>query len=264
MEAWVLWQLGYPDQAHERVQESFILAQEISHPFSLAYALAVATIVSYFRGEWKLTQQRAETLIALSTEQGFSLWLALGTMARSWVLASLGQVEEGIAQARQALANWQESGMEANLPYILSVFAAVYASIGQVRNGLDAIQKGLTTVNNTREHMWESELHRLKGDLTLQQSQIVDSKSQVANPQSAIPNPQSEAEACFLNALAIARTQHAKSLELRAATSLARLWQQQGKKTEAYQLLFPVYNWFTEGFDTKDLQEAKALLDELI
>ncbi len=145
----------------------------------------------------------------------------------------------------------------------LALLADAYGKVGQTEEGFAVLDEVLAAVNKTGERMYEAELYRLKGTLTLQKFQVSGSKFQVDNPQSAFRNPQLEAEACFLKAIEVAQRQQAKSLELRAVTSLARRWQSQGKKEEARQMLAEIYNWFTEGFDTKDLQEAKVLLEEL-
>jgi len=183
--------------------------------------------------------------MALSTEQGFPYWLAIGTMVRGWALALQGQAEDGIAQIRQGLTAWQATGAEFVRPYFLTLLAEAYAQRGQAEEGLAVVSEALETVATTGERFYEAELHRLQGELSLQ-----------------LPTPLAEAEACLQQALAVARRQQAKSLELRAAMSLSRLWQRQGKRAEAHQLLAEVYGWFTEGFDTADLQEAKALLAE--
>jgi predicted ATPase len=252
---WTLWQLGYPDQALQRSHEAVALAEGLSHPFSLAYALGGAAVFHLLRREEQLARKRAEEVITLSTEQGFPYWLAFGTMVQGWALAEQGQVEEGIAQMRQ-------SRMSVLAPYVL---AEAYGKVGQVEEGLAVLAEALAFVDKTGMRVSEAELYRLKGELSLKSRQVKASqdKSEVTNPQSPIPNPQTEAEACFYKAIEIARKQSAKSLELRAVMSLARLWQQQGKTQEAHEMLFEIYGWFTEGFDTKDLQEAKALLDSL-
>ena len=164
-----------------------------------------------------------------------------------WALAHQGQAQEGIEQIHQGMMAWRATGAALARPYFLTLLAEAYGTIGQPEAGLTVLAEALTLVDKTGERWYEPELHRLKGALLLQQS--------AAN--------HAEAQTCFHHALDLARAQQAKSLELRAATSLARLWQQQGKRAEAYQLLAEVYSWFTEGFDTADLQEAKALLDEL-
>jgi class 3 adenylate cyclase/predicted ATPase len=262
--AWALWFLGHLDQSLKSIGEGLSLAQGLSHPFSVAYALGPAASIHQCRQEVQTAQRRAEEVIALSTKHGFALRLAWGTIVRGWALAEQGQGEEGITQIRQGLAAYRATGAEVFRPYFLALLAEAYGKVGQTEEGLSVLTEALDVVHQTGERMYEAELYRLQGELTLQQFNAQGSKFNVEHPQSAIRNPQSEAEACFLQALAIAGKQQAKSLELRAATSLARLWRQQGKKKEAHEMLAEIYGWFTEGFDTKDLQEAKALLEELL
>jgi predicted ATPase len=244
--AYALWLLGYPDQALQRSQEALILAQELAHPFSLAYALNWAAWLHQLRREGQAVQERAEAAIALSHSQEFALWLAGGTILQGWALAEQGQGGEGIAQMRQGVAAWRATGAEFMRPYFGALLAEAYKKAGQAEAGLTLLAKALVVVERTGERFYEAELHRLKGELLLARSAEHDTG----------------AETCFHQALNVARLQQAKSLELRSAMSLSRLWQLQGKRTEARELLTPVYGWFTEGFDTADLQEAKALLDE--
>jgi len=242
--AWPIWVLGYPDQALRSANEALTLAQELTHPFSLAFALIVATLVPQFRREVEAVRERAQALITLSTEQGFPQWLAYGTILRGWALTAQGEGAEGIAQIHQGLVARPALGSEIQRPYFLSLLAEAYGKVGQPEEGLTVLVEALALVGACH---WEAELHRRKGELLLmQQGQNVG-----------------EAEECFRQALDIARGQQAKSLELRAAMSLSRLWQQQGKQEEAQQLLAEIYAWFTEGFDTADLKEAKFLLEEL-
>jgi predicted ATPase len=242
--AFTLWLLGYPDQALQRGHETLALAQELGHPYSLAFGLTWETMLHQVRGEAATAQERTETLITLCTEQVVPYWLAGGIVLQGWVLAAHGQLEEGIAQMGQGLAAWQVTGAEILLPYHLTLLAEMHGRKGQVEEGLRVLTEALSLVEQHEERWWEAESHRLTGELLLQQ---------------AVPDvPQ--VETCFQQALAIARRQQAKSLELRAAMSLSRLWQQQGKRKEAYDLLAPIYGWFTEGFDTADLQKAGALL----
>jgi len=251
--AHTLWLQGYPDQALKRSQEALTLARELSHPHSLAYALTFcAAWLHQFRREAQAVQERAEESVALCTEQRFPLWLAWGTILRGWVLTERGQREEGIAQMLHGLATSRTMGAELWRPHWLALLAEVYGKGGQAEEGLSVLAEALAAIEKNGERYYEAELYRLKGTLTLQ--------PQVSSPKSQV---EKEAEACFHKAIEVARRQQAKSLELRAAMSLARLWQQRGKKAEARQLLAEVYNWFTEGFDTKDLQEAKALVEEL-
>jgi len=246
--AWTLWLLGYPDQAQKRSQEVLTHAHELAHPYSLAWALIYVAWFHQFRREGQAAQARAEAAMTLATEQGFAQIAACGTISRGWALAEQGKREEGIRQMRQGQAALRAMGVESIQSWVLALLAEAFA-----------------VVDNNDEHFYEAELYRLKGELTLQQFNVQGAKFKVANPRSLSPNSQAEAEAeaCFLNAIDIARKQHAKSLELRAVRSLSRLWQRQGKRDNARELLAEVYGWFTEGFETADLQEAKALLEEL-
>jgi predicted ATPase/class 3 adenylate cyclase len=242
-----LWLLGYPDQALERVNEALTLAQHLEHPFTLARGLCWTTLLHQLRREWQVVPERAATAITVATAQQVALVLALGPLMRGWALAMQGQGAEGLTQLRQGLDAYRATGTEFQRPHFLSLLAEVHRSLGQPEAGLTALSEALTLVEKTGERYYEAELHRLKGELLLQH---------------AAPEV-SHAEACFQQALDIARRQQAKSLELRAAMSLGRLWQQQGKRQEARALLAGVYHWFTEGFDTADLQEAKGLLEAL-
>jgi class 3 adenylate cyclase/predicted ATPase len=239
--------LGYPDQALRRSHEALTLAQELSHPFSLAFVLAHAATLHQFRCEAQAAQERTETLLALARVQGFARWEAWGTIIGGWALAKQGQGEEGIAQIHQGLAAWQAAGQELGRPVFLALLAEAYGKVGQAEAGLSVIAGALALMDKIGERYLEAELYRLQGELFLWH---------------VVPDAL-QAEACFQQALTVARHQRAKSLELRAALSLARLWQQQGKRAEARQLLADVYSWFTEGFDTPDLQEAKARLEAL-
>ena len=242
-----MWLLGYPDQALESIREALTLAQELTHPFSLALALVHAALVHQFRREVQAVKERAEELIALSSEQGFPHWLAYGTILRGWTLTAQGEGTEGIARMRQGLVARRATRSELHRPRLLSMLAEAYGEEGQPEEGLTVLVEALAIVDNTGERYWEAELHRRKGELLL-----ILQRQKVG-----------EAEECFQKALDIARHQQAKSLELRAAMSLSRLWQQQGKQEVAHQLLAEIYGWFTEGFDTADLMEAKILLEEL-
>jgi len=260
--AWVLWVLGYPDQALERMRDAFTLAQELSHPRSVALALDLAAVLHLYRREGQLAQERAEAAITLSTEQGFPFWVAWGTMLRGWALTEQEQVEEGIAQMRQGLVACRAIGTEVWRPSFLALLAEAYGKVEQAGEGLSVLAEALATANKTGERHYEAELHRLKGELSLQSRQVTD-KSKASQDKSGVRSSESEAEECFHKAIEIARRQSAKSLELRAVMSLSRVWQQQGKKDEARRMLAEIYGWFTEGFDTADLKEAKALLTTL-
>ncbi len=261
--AWVLWLLGYPERALRRTHEALTLAQELSHPFSFAHTLHLDAIVHQLRREVEAVQEHEETLLVLATEQGLSYWAVQGSVLQGWALAAQGQVQEGIARMRRGLAAYQATGAELTRRYYLLLLCETCREARQVEEGLSYLAEALAVVHRTGVRPEEAELYRLKGELTLQQFKVQGSEFKVSDPQPLIPDPQAEAEACFLKAIEIAQSQKAKSWELRATMSLARLWQHQGKQKEAHQMLAEIYGWFTEGFDTKDLQEAKALLDEL-
>jgi predicted ATPase len=209
--------------------------------------LSFAIIVHQFRREAEVALEHLEALETLVGEHGFQTIRGQAAITRGWALAEQGQVAEGILQMRQGLAVAQAQGPEGQVNYCHPMLAGACGKAGQVAEGLEVLEAALALVHKNAERYFEAELYRLKGDLLLQQTNASEY----------------EAEASFQQALAIARQQQAKSLELRAAMSLARLWQCQGKRAEARELLAPVYGWFTEGFDTADLQEAKALLAAL-
>src|SRR5262249_15861260 len=219
-----------------------------AYPFSLAFALGLSAVFHSFRREVRLTQERAEAVISLAKEQGFPYWMATGALMRGWALAHQGQVEEGIEQMTQGLRAYRATGAVGLQACFVGVVGEAHGIMRQPEAGLPALVEALALTDTTGERWCEAELHRLRGELLLQESS----------------DNYAKAEACFHQAMAIAQIQTAKSWELRAATSLARLWQRQGKRAEAHELLAPIYGWFTEGFDTADLQEAKALLEELV
>jgi predicted ATPase/class 3 adenylate cyclase len=245
--AWTLWFLGYPDQALARVHEALTLAHELAHPYNRANAWCYAAIVSQWRWDVSAVHEQAETSATLSAEPSSPFWAALRTSLRGWARAMQGQGEEGMAQVRQGIASARATGAALFVPYLCTLLADVFAHLGHPEDGLQALAEAHTLVEQQEERWWEAEVYRLRGVLLLRQP----------------GTPQAEAETWLQRALDVARHQQAKSLELRAAMSLSRLWQQQGKRQEACSLLTPIYGWFTEGFDATDLQEAKALLKEL-
>jgi predicted ATPase len=174
-------------------------------------------------------------------------WAAYATTLHGRGLVELGQGEEAIAQIRQGLAGYRATGAELECPYFVALLAEALEKMGQIEAGLTVLAEMLGEVDTNGLRFHEAELRRLKGTLLMARA----------------PDDRTEAEGCFRQALDIARRQEAKSLELRAATSLSQLWQQQGKQAEAHELLAPIYGWFTEGFDTTDLREARALLEAL-
>jgi len=275
-EAWALWFLGYPEQALRREHEGLSLAQEVQHLNTQALAQTCALWLYQFRREVPKVQEMAEGMMRVSTEHGLPQWQAMSTIFHGWALAEQGHVAEGATQTQEGITAWRATGAALGLPYFLALEAEVYLRAGQPEEGLRVLAEALATVDKTEERMHEAELHRLRGELTLQKFRVSSFEFQVPpNPQHLTPSTQAEAEAeaCFLKAIEIAQRQQAKSLELRAVMSLVRLRQQQATETtqqtararldEAHRMLSEIYGWFTEGFDTKDLQEAKALLEEL-
>ena len=234
------------------MEEALALAHRQSHAFSLAVALMNVIPVLQIRREWSALQQHAEAAIAVCREQGFESILAQATMYRGYALAKQGQTEEGIALMRGGLDAQLATGAGLFRPSFLWFLAGAYGTAGRFEEGLAAVAEAIAIEEKTDERHDEAELHRLKGDLLLRRSGI-----------EAEPGVQTEAEECFRKAIEIARQQEAKSFELKAMTSLSQLWKQQGKKAEARQMLAEIYGWFSEGFDTKDLKDAKALLEQL-
>ena len=242
-----LWIRGYPDQALRQSQNALRLAQKLSHPSSQAHALLLATRVRMLRQERPAVLKHAETIITLATEQGFAQPLASGTIRRGWALVVLGQHREGMAQLHQGISQLRTIGAANTLPGYLASYAEACGQVGQSHAGLTVLDEALRLVHGHGGREYKAELYRLQGELLLAQS----------------PEHHAEASALFYRALDIAQYQHAKAWELRIAMSLSRLEQRYGKQTESRQRLESVYSWFTEGFDTADLLEAKALLMEL-
>jgi predicted ATPase len=245
--SWALEALGYPDQALAKSREALALAMELSDPFGQANALVYANRIHWLRGESQAYLEGAEALLALSSEHGFLQFVGFGTFQRAAALAEQGQFQEGIAGMRAIVEAMRTSGVTLGLPWPLAALAEANRKAGGAEEGLALMAEALEFVAKTGEREFEAEVHRLKGELFLARS----------------PSDHAEAEASFREALEVTRRQNAKSYELRAATSLARLRQQQGRTDDARALLAPIYDWFTEGFDTRDLKDAKALLEEL-
>ena len=239
----VLGLLGYPDQALRRSQDALSLARELSHPSSIAHALSFAAWFHQLRGEREAVQARVAEGMALATEQGFSPRRAQADFLQGWLLVEQGHREVGIAQmiAARAAGRGRWDG------HIAVLLADTYGKEGQTAAGLRVVNEELSRLQITGARFYEAELYRINGELLLRQ---------------AVPDEEL-AETCFEKAIEVARRQQAKSLELRAAMRLSRMWKRQGKKEEARQLLAEIYGWFTEGFDTADLKQAKLLLEEL-
>jgi predicted ATPase len=241
-----LWLLGYPDQALQRSREAVALGGELGQPNTLALALYFAAMLRQYRREAPALQESAEAATAIATEHGLSFWRAGGQVLGGWALAEQGEGAGGIAQLRQGLTAWAATGGATQRTYHLALLAEALGREGQVEEGLGVLAEALALMQGTGEGFHGAELHRLRGEFLLRQG-----TAEVACR---------EAEGCFRRALTIARQQQAKSLELRAAMSLTRLCQQQGRRAEARPLLAETYGWFTEGLDTPDLREARDLL----
>jgi len=245
--AWALWCLGYPAQAVRRSQEALAVAQTLAHPQSLVFAQYFAAFLHHRRREAPAVQTQVDALLPLAIAQEFPLYVGLGTCLRGWAAAVQGESTAGLAQIHQGMAAVLATGQTLTQPLCLVLLAEAAGHAGQVEEGLHLLAEALAALEDSGRGDLLAEVHRLQGELLLRQ----------ATPDAP------QAEACFQQSLLIARRQQAKSWELRAAMSLVRLWQRQGKRAEARELLAEIYGWFTEGFDTADLQEARALLDTL-
>jgi predicted ATPase len=242
------WLFGYPDQARQASREAIAWARDLNHANSLAFALFFCgALPAHLRRDMLTVGQHTIELIALAEEQRFPLWLSWGRVPQGWVLAQSGQPRAGVGMIRDTLAELRRTGHEFYRPWFLYLLAEAHVAGSEFEDALTQIEEALAVVGQTEERWCEAELERLRGELLLR-----------------LPNSDPDAaKACFERAMEVARWQEAKSWELRAATSLAQLWRDQGRHAEAHDLLAPVYGWFTEGFDTADLKGARALLDEL-
>jgi predicted ATPase len=237
-----LYAIGYPDQARARRGEALAYAQQLDHPHSLALVLSHLCEFHSLAHDWETVQDLAQALVDLSNEQGFSHYVATGHVYGGCALAQLGQVREGLASYRRG-----STVRRVGYPLYQGVLAEACHKVGEFQDALSLLAEVLDRVERTGERWFEAELHRFRGGVMLT---LCDDSG-------------AEAESCFWRAITVAREQGARMWELRAATSLARLWRDQGRRAEAHDLLAPVYGWFTEGFDTADLKNAKALLDQL-
>jgi len=244
------WLLGYPSRALQMGQEALGRARDLSHPHSLAFALIWTAVIHHLRRDARQTQNVTEAGVQLCQQHGFPFYLAVGTILRGWSLAAQGQSAEGLAQLSCGLAAYRTAGAALEQPFSMVLLAEAYGIGGKADEGLRVLDEALAMMREHRQRWLEAEAYRLRGELLL------------VDPGRG-PDASSEADNCFRRALDIASQQEAKSLELRAATSLSRLWQKRGKRDDAHRLLAETYGWFTEGFETPDLQDARVLLDEL-
>ena len=244
--AWELVVVGRADGARVRHREVLAEARDLAHPNTLAQVLFSCCLARHLLRDAPGVVELAEALTPLATKQGFPYWLGMATILKGWALTCAGEPERGIDQMNQGLTIYRTTAAETWVPYFLALLADTCRELHRPAEGLRLLADALERVRRTRERWFEAELHRLRGEMLLH-----------------IAASAVEAEESFRQAIAVAREQGAAWWELRAATSLARLWGEQGERRKARGLLAPVYGWFTEGFDTPDLKDAKAMLDQL-
>jgi predicted ATPase len=259
----VLWVLGHADQARRTAERVMSLAKDLNHSFSLAYSFIFAATLSQFLRDAVATYKWAEEAISLSNEQAFTAYTAIGNIFAGWALSQRGQTQESLARMNLGLTQLQDTGARLWLPSYLVWSAEVYGKMGKVEESLAVLRQAQALIDHTSERVWQAEVYRLIGELTLQKFRVPSSQLPATQPQHLDPTSQTQAEAPFRKAIEIARSQQAKSLELRATVSLACLLRDAARRDEARTMLAEIYDWFTEGFDTADLKDAKALLDEL-
>jgi predicted ATPase len=245
--AFIIWLLGYADQARQCLDEVLVLARQHAHPYSLAFVLNQAIDLFQQWKDFEQAQRHLELIQHIATTHGFPFWTMRSNLQQGVGAVLQGHKERGISQLREGLAAQEKQRVGMGRTQWLVALAKAYGQAGQPKVGLEVLNDALIIAHTKAERYLEAEVHRLRGELLLQSPQA----------------PERAAADCFQRALTLAQEQGAKVWELRATISLSRLWQQQGKNAEARDLLAPIYGWFTEGFDTADLQEAKGLLDEL-
>jgi predicted ATPase len=246
LRAVALWVHGYPDLALADADHALSNAREIGQAATLMYALCTSGAVHIFSGDYSTAKVQSDEVVLLAGEKGTTVWKGWGMINSGGALALTGKASEAIDVLTSGMAVWRSTGATLYMPWFASHVARAYADLGQFNNAWNCIGEAMKIIETFKEKIWESEVNRVAGKIALMSRE-----------------PDTKAEAYFEQALAVARRQQAKSWELRAAMSLARLWRDQGKVQQARELLAPVYGWFAEGFDTLDLREAKALLEEL-
>jgi predicted ATPase len=245
--SWALWHRGYPDQSARAVDRALAYSRQLGHAHTLAHAFGLAGRAAVFARDVATVCAYGNDCVTLANEHGFAAWAAVGRVHQGWADAQKGETTTGIARIRDGLAAAEATGTRLHTPLYLSLLAEALALAGKIEEGLVALDDALATAADSGAKGWDAEIHRLRGELTAR-----------------LPHPDpAKAEESFRTALAIAREQGTRGYELRAATSLARLWREQGRRGDARNLLAPIYGWFTEGFDTADLKDAAKLLSEL-
>ena len=245
--SWTQWLLGYPEAALADAYQALSGAREIGHAATMMNALIFASVTCIQCGNYPAAQTHADELVALADEKGALMWKALGILAQGCFLAATAKASDAVRMITIGLNAETETGATLWMPTFVSFLAKAHAELGKFDDAWRCIGEAMTAVETTKERWFEADILRIAGEIALM------------SPEPDTP----KAEAYFERALAVARQQQAKSWELRASVSLARLWRNQGKVQQARELLAPVYGWFTEGFDTRDLKDAKALLEEL-
>jgi predicted ATPase len=245
--SWALWHRGYPDQSVRAADRALAYSRQLGHAHTLAHALSFAGMAAVFARDVAAACAYGNDCAAVASEHGFPQWAAFGRILQGWADAQKGKATTGIVRIRDGLAAAEATGARTGTPLRLTLLAEALALAGEMEEGLAALDDALAKAAVSGEKGWNAEIYRLRGELS-----------------SRLPHPDpAKAEDSFRTAFAIAREQGTRGYELRAATSLARLWREQGRRGEARDLLAPLYASFTEGFDTQDLKDARALLDEL-
>jgi len=241
------WALGHHERALQLGQESVALAERLGHPFSVAHALCYRAILHQLRGEPDSVAEDADRLEAHCAKNDLKIWARNAEILTAWTMLADGEIEEGLRRFREALAARRATRVTHRQPYYLALLAEALGAAGQPEQAAEAVSEAVELTDSTEDRRWEALVHCVRGDLLL----------------AARPRNEADADAALRRAIEIARGQAAKSFELRAATSLARLLAEQGQRQKARDLLAPLYGWFTDGFETRDLKQAKALLDAL-
>jgi len=239
--------LGYVDAALADVERALKDARELGQATTLAHALSNTALTHLYRGNYAKANAQCDEVAILADETGLRLWKAQGMLQQGYVLTTTDKASDAVHMITTGITEWRSTGSTQFLPFALSFLAIAHAKLGQLEDAWHSIGEALAAIQTTKEKWHEAEVNRIAGEVALKSPQLNGAT----------------AEGYFERALAVARQQQAKSWELRAAMSMARLWRDQGKPQQARNLLAPVYGWFTEGFETLDLKEAKALLDEL-
>ena len=246
--SWGLWLLGYPDAALADANHALKDAREIGQAATLMHALLFTSTTQIFCGNYADASALLNELVAFANEKSASYWKAWAIIRQGWLLALSAKPSDAIEMITSGVSAYRSTGATIYAPMYLSYLTRAHAEVGQLAEAWRCIEEAVAAVEKTKERLWEAEIHRIAGEITLKSPELPG---------------RGKAQAYFEKALAVAHQQQAKSLELRAAMSLARLWRDRDKKQQARELLAPVYGWFTEGFDTLDLKEAKAPLEEL-